>query len=99
MDNTTLTAEKLQSMLNKVKAASCSEPQIPIAYGTQKVLDEIKDLLPPDMPTQVLPDEVFPEDCKDNVYVIPLWSPDQLLKVAFREFEDWYEPDFRIIET
>ena len=98
MDNTTLTAEKLQSMLDKLKAASCSDPQIPVVYGTQKVLDEIKDLLPPDIPTQVLPDEAFPEDCKDNVYVIPMWSPDQLLKVAIREFEDWYEPDFRSIE-
>lgn len=90
MDSNQLTAEKLQSMLDKVKAASCSEPQILIAYGTQKVLDEIKDLLPPNMPTQVLPDEVFPEDYKDNVYIIPLWSPDQLLKVSF---EDYYEPE------
>lgn len=90
MDNNQLTVEKLQSMLDKVKAASCSEPQIPIAYGTQKVLDEIKDLLPPNMPTHVLPDEVFPKDCKNNVYIIPLWSPDQLLKVSF---EDYYEPE------
>lgn len=90
MDSNQLTAEKLQSMLDKVKAASCSEPQIFIVSGTQKVLDEIKDLLPPNMLTQVLPDEWFPENCKDNVYVIPMWKPDQLLKVSF---EDYYEPE------
>lgn len=90
MDSNQLTAEKLQSMLDKVNAIDCSDLQIPVVYGTQKVLNEIKDLLPPNMPTQVLPDEVFPEDCKDNVYIIPLWSSDQLLKVSF---EDYYEPE------
>ena len=90
MDNNQLSAEKLQSIFDKVKAIGCFDLQIPVVYGTQKVLNEIKDWLPSDVVTQVLPDTMLPEGGENNVYIIPRWSPNQLLKVSF---EDYYEPE------
>lgn len=90
MDSNQLTAEKLQSMLDKVNAINCSDLQIPVVYGTQKVLNEIRDWLPSDVATQVLPGTMLPEGAENNVYIIPMCNPDQLLKVLF---EDYYESE------